>query len=58
MNSVDFKLLSRYLYDVAKMSVILAEAGIQKRRSSQKYWIPTFVGMTSAWYDLYRMLRH
>jgi hypothetical protein len=31
------------------MTVIPAEAGIQKHWSSQKYWIPTFVGMTSAW---------
>jgi hypothetical protein len=38
------------------MTVIPAEAGIQKRRISQKMlvldligeWIPTFVGMTSA----------
>ena len=37
-----------HLCNVVKMTVILAEAGIQKHRSSQKYWIPTFVGMTSA----------
>ena len=29
-----------HLYNIAKMTVIPAEAGIQKRRSSQKYWIP------------------
>ena len=28
------------------MTVIPAEAGIQKRRNSQKYWIPAFAGMT------------
>ncbi len=41
-------LVSCHLCNVAKMTVIPAEAGIQKHRSSQKYWIPTFVGMTSA----------
>ena len=51
-------LVSCHLCNVAKMTVIPAEAGIQKRRSSQKYWIPTFVGMTSAWYDISRMTRH
>jgi hypothetical protein len=28
------------------MAVIPAEAGIQKRRSSKKYWIPASAGMT------------
>ena len=34
------QLVSCNLCNVAKMAVILAEAGIQKHRSSQKYWIP------------------
>ena len=48
VNLEPLNLVSCHLCNVAKMTVIPAEAGIQKRRSSQKYWIPTFVGMTSA----------
>ncbi len=34
--------------------VIPAEAGIQKHRSSQKYWIPAFAGMTAIFATLHR----
>ena len=34
-------LVSCHLCNVAKLTIIPAEAGIQKHRSSQKYWIPT-----------------
>ncbi len=40
------RLVSCHLCNVIKMAVIPAEAGIQKRRSNQKYWIPAFAGMT------------